>query len=146
MHPLMLACLALWVLNDHFFKAAYSGLVTGKLSDVVSLAVFPLLPVVAMKLVGTTGARSNNRALVAWVLATGFVMATINLFDSAAWMYEVGLGAVQWPFFAMAAIATGGELPALHSVVLTMDPSDLLTLPALALPLYLGWQGDTSER
>jgi len=43
--PLVLASLGLWALNDHVLKEAFSSWWTGKLSDVTSLIVFPLLPV-----------------------------------------------------------------------------------------------------
>lgn len=42
-HPVFLASLGMLVLNDHFLKAAYPGLVTGKVSDVAGLIVFPLM-------------------------------------------------------------------------------------------------------
>ena len=43
LHPLVLAGLALLILNDHVWKAAHGTWWTGKPSDVAGLAVFPLL-------------------------------------------------------------------------------------------------------
>jgi hypothetical protein len=60
-------------------------------------------------------------------------MASINLFDPAAWIYRHGLAVAQWPFRA----AFGLELPSHSPVHLTMDPTDLLTLPALLIPWLL---------
>src|SRR5687768_10817176 len=76
---------------------------------------------------------ASRRVVFACVVATGVVMATIYLFDSAAWLYRYGLGTVQWP---LRAVMTG-ELPAIRPAQLTMDPTDLLALPALVVPWLL---------
>lgn len=123
--------MVVWALNDHVFKEAMPGFVTGKLSDVVSPMVFPLLATAVTERV------MRRWALPVWLVATGFVMATINTLDVAAEAYEVGLGAAQWPAFALGALVRGDALPALHRVDLTMDPTDLLTLPALIAPWWL---------
>ena len=69
-------------------------------------------------------------ALLCWIIATGLVMATINTVDVAANAYRWGLGAAQWPWRALRA----WSLVSIHPVRLTEDPTDLLTLPALAVP------------
>ena len=43
MHPITLAALATWIVNDHYLKGAHGGVVTGKLSDVACLIVVPLM-------------------------------------------------------------------------------------------------------
>lgn len=146
--PLVLAALALWALNDHVLKEAFSSGWTGKLSDVTSLIVFPLLPVAALELWREVrrSAPPGNGHLVFWVIATGSVMATINTLDSAALAYRHGLGAAQWPVFAAHALLGGRSLPPLHTVALTMDPTDVLTLPALLVPLRLAWRSVTSKQ
>jgi hypothetical protein len=133
LHPVVLAALLVWLVNDHWGKAAHPGLVTGKLSDVASLIVFPLIPIAAL-------AMWRNRSpswtwIAAWLLATGAVMAAINLSSAAAAVYRIGLGVLQWPIRTLAA----GELVTLRPVHLTMDPTDLLTLPALVVPLVILW-------
>ena len=40
-HPLTVGATAVLLLNDHVFKQAWPGLVTGKLSDVAGLVVAP---------------------------------------------------------------------------------------------------------
>jgi hypothetical protein len=135
LHPITLAMLALWVLNDHVLKQAFPGFLTGKLSDVAGLAVFPLLPVAVLE--GLRGrAMPSNAALIASCLATGAAIVAIKLFDPAADCYRWGLAALQWPFRSIAA----GELASLAPVSLAMDPSDCLTLPALGLALAVGWR------
>ena len=140
LHPIVLIALAAWMVNDHVLKMVFPGTITGKLSDVASLIVFPLLPVAIAQIARGRNAALGNKWLVASVLATGFVMATINLFDCAAWVYRWGLGALQWPARTLYPwLATGSTL-SVHPVELTMDATDLLTLPALLVPLLLAWR------
>ena len=129
MHPIALIALATWIGTDHYAKAAHGGVVTGKLSDVACLIVVPLLAIALWEL----WRPASRRVAIACIVATGAVMISINLFDSAAWLYRYGLGTVQWPLRAM----MGGELPAIRPAQLTMDPTDLLTLPALLVPALL---------
>lgn len=144
LHPVVLVALFTWAVNDHVLKAAWPGFVTGKLSDVASLIVFPLLALAAFELAWPlvrdqpVSPRTHRRALLVALLATGTVMATINCLEPAAYLYEWGLGAVQWPFRALAAALRGAALPEVTAVRLWMDPGDLLTLPALVVPYYLG--------
>jgi hypothetical protein len=133
LHPVLLVALAIWSLNDHLLKPTFAAWWTGKLSDVASLVAFPLLVVGASELVrGRWLGRLELPLVVFWCLATGFVMATINTLPEAAWAYRHGLGFAQW-------LATGAR-GAPHAVQLTVDPTDLWTLPALAAPLGLAWR------
>ena len=140
-HPLVLAMAALWLLNDHFLKGAYGNAWTGKLSDVASLAVFPLLPLCVYQIgcawAGLRPARSAAILAIS-LFATGAVMLTINVYEPAAEAYRVGLGIAQWPFRGAWSLWLEGALPPLRPVVLTMDPSDLWTLPALLIPWWIG--------
>ena len=145
LHPVLLVALAAWALNDHVLKAAFHAEWTGKLSDVASLVAFPLLAVGAIELaLGRRLARVELPATVLFCAATGFVMATINTLPAAAWAYRHGLGLAQWLVL--------GARGAPHAVQLTVDPTDLWTLPALAIPLALAWarrsapQRSTRER
>jgi hypothetical protein len=143
LHPVALAALALWMVNDHLFKALWPGhLVVGKLSDVASLIAFPLLVAAGVEWLAFLARRRPDvfPVLVGASLATAFVMATINVFPAAAHAYEVGLGALQWPFFAARSAWEGGAVPAIRPVQLWMDATDLLTLPAAAVPIWLGWR------
>lgn len=145
LHPLVLAMLALWALNDHVLKATLANELTGKLSDVASLAVFPLLALGAWDLLLAQRQRCARRrertrrvVLTSTVIAAGAVMVLINTTALGAEAYRVGLGAAQWPFVALAHIATSAPLPGLHRVSLTVDPTDAFTLPALVIPMWLG--------
>lgn len=129
LHPVTLAALVVWIANDHWGKRVHGGFVTGKLSDVACLIVVPVLALAVVELWRPAGWRVR----AACVAVTGLVMIAINLFDSAAWLYRYGLGVVQWPL----RVVMTGELPAIRPVQLTMDPTDLATLPALLVPAVL---------
>lgn len=139
LHPAVLAALAIWIGNDHVAKGAWPGVVTGKLSDVAGLVVFPLVPVVALDLWrARRGLAAPGPAWGAlWIAATAAAMIAIKLVPAGAWAYRHGLALLQYPLLAAVRLVTTGELPALHPVRLAMDPSDLLTLPALLVPWLL---------
>lgn len=133
LHPVLLVALAVWFVNDHVLKQAFHAGWTGKLSDVASLVAFPLLVVGGMALLrGRDLGRVERPAVVLLCAATGFVMATINTLPDAAWAYRHGLGLAQWLVL--------GARGAPHTVNLTVDPTDLWTLPALAVPLAIAWR------
>ena len=50
--PVFVLALVVLVLNDHVFKQAWPGLVTGKLSDFAGLVVAPLLLAVPLAAIG----------------------------------------------------------------------------------------------
>lgn len=111
--PTWLAALAVLGVNDHLLKGAglLPGALTGKLSDVAGMLVAPAL------LAALLGLRSRRGLLMAH-LAVAAVFAAIKLSPAAAdaWSWLMGLVGVPW-----------------H---ITVDPTDLLALPALAI----GWR------
>jgi hypothetical protein len=139
LHPVVLLALAVWLVNDHWAKAALPGAVTGKLSDVAGLIVFPLLPAAALALWRQRrgGAQPGPAWAPAWIIATAAAMTAIKLLDPAAWLYRHGLAAAQWPLRAAYRLITTGDVPALGAAQLTMDPFDLAALPALVVPWML---------
>jgi len=111
--PTWLAALAVLGVNDHLLKGAglLPGAVTGKLSDLAGMLVAPAL------LAALLGLRSRRGLLLAHV-AIAAVFAAIKLSPAAAdaWSWVMGLVGMPW--------------------AITVDATDLLALPALAL----GWQ------
>jgi hypothetical protein len=112
LHPVTLAALALLLLNDHLLKAAWPGLVTGKLSDFAGLALVPpavtaafalLLPRLSIRIVAVTSTL---------IVAMGFSLAKATALG-AAW-------------------ASAGWSWASGPSTIRCDPTDLLALPALA--------------
>ena len=146
-HPVNVAALRLWLLNDHVLKGRGPGWLTGKLSDVACLVVVPLMFAAAVELWRTRGERVEQPlswSLPLAVVATGAVMASINLWGWAADGYRYGLAALQWPLKQVLSLAMGDGVAAFRAVRLTMDPTDLLTLPALLVPLWL-WRASVGE-
>ena len=106
-HPGSVLALMVLVLNDHVLKQAWPGPVTGKLSDVAGLVVFPLLLAVLAAMVGV------RRPLQAALVLTGLGFAVVKSFDEGA---------------AVASTVWSLGFP----TTMRADASDLLTLPALA--------------
>lgn len=132
LHPIVLVALAVWLVNDHYLKAAYHNTATGKLSDIACLVVAPLVPLAIVEVV--RGGPVDPRWHLVALGFIAFVMVSIRLFDWAAWTYRHGLGLLQWPF--QRGVWTG-DWPSIQPVSLTMDPTDILTLPALYIPYRL---------
>jgi hypothetical protein len=135
LHPVSLAAIVLLVVNDHVFKAAWPGVLTGKLSDVAGLAFFPLLLAAVAQQVRPALRLRPTVAVCAGL--TALVFASIQVWPLAGDAYRVGLGALQWPFRALWSALAGHGLPRLAPVALTPDASDLLTLPAVLLAVWL---------
>lgn len=133
-HPIALLAIVVLVVNDHVLKAAVPGLVTGKLSDVAGMIFFPLLLAAAAE---QFGLRRGQRGVVVATIATGVAFAAVKLVPAAAALYCTGLAALQWPFRALGSLIAGHSLPPLGSVHFVMDPTDLVALLALAIPLAL---------
>lgn len=137
LRPISLLALAMWAVNDHYLKAAWGNAFTGKLSDVTGLIVAPILLAYASAALHV--GRSHVRSLLKfWCVALALVMIAIKLWEPAAESYRVGLAILQWPWRCLLA----GRLMDLAPVALAMDPSDLFTLPAVLVPLWLlepGW-------
>ncbi len=134
LHPVPLAAIGVLLLNDHVLKAAYPGLVTGKLSDVAGLVFFPLFLVSAFEVVEARFVarwRPRRSVLLAAVVATAMVFSLVQIWAPATWLYRYGLGALQWPFVAVA----GG---AFRPVVVMADPTDLVTVPAVLVAWWIG--------
>ncbi|PCC73244.1 hypothetical protein SAMN02745121_03029 [Nannocystis exedens] len=111
--PTWLFALAVLGVNDHLLKGAglLPGALTGKLSDFAGMLVAPAL---LAALLGVT----SRRGLLHCHIAVGLVFALINLSPACAdaWSWLMGLVGFPW--------------------TITVDPTDLLALPALAL----GWR------
>lgn len=110
--PTWLLALVVLALNDHIFKGSglLPGAVTGKLSDFAGMIVAPVLFAALLRV-------RTRRGLLACHAAVGAVFAGINvspvIADAWAWLMDF-----VYPWH------------------ITVDPTDLVALPALAL----GWR------
>lgn len=127
-HPLVVASLAVLVLNDHVLKARWTGPVTGITSDVAGLVLLPTAIVLLIDLVGRRPVRDRTVVWIAALVAIGF--ALVELLPAADAAYEIGLGVLGWPVRVL--FGGGGT-----RVVATPDPWDLLALPAAGTVVLL---------
>lgn len=137
LHPVVIAALVVWAVNDHVGKEAWPGLVTGKLSDVAGVIVTPVLFLGVYEL--RPGGRLARPAVVAaCVAAVGAAFVLVELVPAATEVYERGMGLVRWPVDLLRSARAGRGLAGPVRVQLWADAPDLLTLPFLAVPLVLG--------
>ncbi len=137
-HPLPIGATALLWMNDHHWKWSHTGIVTGKLSDVCGLIVFPLFVAGSIEAAAWASKRPvllGARGVSVVAIAVGLVFAAIQLSSPAAALYRWLFG-VRW--LVQGWILRGDT--ALPNVRHTMDPTDLLALPALAIPVLLAYQ------
>lgn len=134
LHPLPLAGLMLMLLNDHWWRWSWPGPLTGKLSDVGVLLFFPLFMQGCVELVQRRPLHPSRAVLLGCVVFTGAGFVLLQTWTPFARAYAWGVGALQFPLWW--SVGRWGEV---HPVRVTMDPTDLLTLPALALALRAGW-------
>ncbi|MET8306532.1 hypothetical protein [Micromonospora sp. NPDC005173] len=112
-HPATLLALLVLVVNDHLLKPAFPGLLTGKLSDVAGLLLAP--PLVAVLLTLLVPRLPARAAALAGLVAVGAGFAVVKSSGYAADVASSAWSALAGPSLVRA------------------DPTDLLTLPALAL-------------
>jgi hypothetical protein len=126
-HPVSLVAIGVLVVNDHLLKAQFGSWWTGKLSDVAGMVFFPALVATVLAAVAPRLTKRHLVALAVAITAVGF-----------AWVKTADAGAA-----TASAVLTGVAGP---SVVLK-DATDLLTLPALGLAVYVGLRvsGDARE-
>lgn len=133
LHPISLGAIVLLVINDHLLKGAAPGVLTGKLSDVAGMIFFPLFLASILELCRVR----DPRLILYCAIATGLVFAATKTIPVAADAYRHGLAVLQWPFRALLSLVRGTGTPGLAPVAMTMDPTDLIALPALIVPVWL---------
>lgn len=135
LHPACLLALGLWWLNDDVLKARYHNFLTGKLSDLACMVVFPVLVLSVIQVVQSLRgvAWFPRRAhVLATLFGVGVLFAAINLSATVGHAYRVVFAHVLFPF--LFAFHGAHHLPAISH---TQDPTDLLVLPALYLAYLL---------
>ena len=127
------------LLNDHWWKYAFTSWWTGKLSDIAGLVLFPLVlqGSIEVLLWITRNHWAPSRSLLAGCVgATALVFSAIQIVPWAAQAYlRITASVHQFGW-----LLRGSEAIPPH---LTADPTDLLTLPALGITLWIGWKRAT---
>jgi hypothetical protein len=137
----VLFAVAVLFVNDHFLKRAWPGSVTGKLSDVAGMFFFPLLLHAVASNIVPRSRRSDvahDRLLFVCCAATAFVFVLAKTTIAVNEAYAVTLGALQWPFRALASLAHERAVSGVRPVILARDPSDVLAVPFVALAYVAG--------
>jgi hypothetical protein len=122
--------------NDHGFKVHLPGWWSGKLSDVAILVVGPLflqgLWEHSNNLLGRPWGPSS-RVLAAAVAVTVVAFCLEKTVPWATALYRVLWGTLRWPWDALVGVLWGVGVPRWAPVAAVRDPSDLWTLPSVAL-------------
>lgn len=131
-HPAALAALVVLVVNDHFLKERFPGVVTGKLSDLAGMVVAPLVLVTVADAVAPSSwlRRPGYGAASAWACAAlvAAVFAATKTWRPATEVYEAAFVLLWSPLRWARAWAAGREVWG-ERVVLVRDPTDLVALP-----------------
>jgi hypothetical protein len=146
LHPVVLAAIVVFVINDHLLKPAHAGWLTGKLSDVAGLIFFPVLLAAIAELVSPAARRHGAAVLFLAVAVTGLTYVVMLVVPAGADGYRWLIGVLQWPFRIGAALAAGTPVPAIAPVRFVADATDLITLPALLVPLVLAIRAADPKR
>lgn len=142
LHPAFLGGLVVLIVNDHVLKERAPGLVTGKLSDLAGLAMFPMLLVALVEAVRWVGDRHAWRATPATfatasaATVAGFV--AIKTIGPAGDVYRTTLGWSQWVVSAAPEFFAGEDVGTRHRAELIMDRSDIVAAPMALISLWIG--------
>jgi hypothetical protein len=138
LHPVTLMALALWALNDHLLKGWGPALLTGKLSDVAGLAVCPTVLLGLIEWCAPELLQRHWRVLlIGSCTVIGLLVAGLELSQPVQLAYQHALGAAWFAARSLVAWLCGARAPAFALASTTPDVTDLLTLPALAIPCWL---------
>jgi hypothetical protein len=123
LHPISLAALTLLLLNDHWLKTAgfLPGWLTGKLSDFAGLIIAPVVVIELCALLKLRGAPPSHAAAATGLI--GVLFALIKTVPVVNAVYVSVSTTLLSPFGVRAT-----------SLV---DPTDLIALAALSVPLWL---------
>lgn len=132
--PPSVVALGAIAINDHVLKARFGGVVTGKLSDVAGVFVFPLLILSVLEcgrwLVRRSGWASRPGEVLGAVTVTAVGFAAVKLSPAVAGAYGATIGALRWVVGAAVAAVVGSDV-SYRSIEVIVDPTDLVVLPVL---------------
>lgn len=118
-HPVTVAALAVWIANDVALKGSWPALVTGKVGDFASLVVLVPMAAAAIALIVPARWLAATPHLAAAAVTVAFTV--LNISDAAA----------RWWSDTLSDVVVSSRWWA--------DPTDLLALPVVLVPLKL-WQ------
>lgn len=142
LHPLFLGALAVLLVNDHILKAAWPGLITGKLSDVAGLIVVPpVLAVAARRVLRHRIAGDGPWLAGPAALFVALAFSAVKLHPGPNEAYGVVMGLALWPGTALAELARDVPVSAPTVARTALDAGDLVALPAVVLGWWIAGRG-----
>lgn len=142
LHPFCLLSMAVWWLNDHVGKVYAPSVLTGKVSDVACLVVFPLWTWCLVDGLASRGLRSyrSSHASRVWCLYGVTIVicvwfALINVSEAIGAVHRDLWSSLYGVIHACLKHVGGYWHPVAHH---TVDAADLWTLPAALVGLWVG--------
>lgn len=133
LHLVPLAGLLLMIVNDQWWRWAWPGALTGKLSDVGVMLFFPLFLQGIVEIFQSRPLRPSLQVLSGAAVLTAVGFALLQTWPPFAAAYAWGVGALQFPFlWAM------GRVTEVRPAMVTMDPTDIITVPLVAVAVWAG--------
>ncbi len=141
LYPAALLALVLVILNDRVLKVHVPSAFTGKLSGFAGLVYFPLFVVSLIEgarwLVNRRRWELGQRSVVVVSVISGIIVVLIKTWSPAAEVYRSYLGVLMWPAYLPGDLIQGRGLPEIRRVGVVEDRSDLITLVALLVPVWV---------
>lgn len=134
--------LLILVVNDHVAKRTFGNALTGKLSDFAGLALFPLLLITVFEAIRWVLLRSqwplSQRWLAGAVVSTGLAFTLTKTWTPMGHIYRALYSTAQWPLRTTTELVAPGLSSSSSSIQLARDPTDLIAIAALVVPLLVG--------
>lgn len=136
LHPVAIGALVALIVNDHVLKSAVGGPVTGKLSDVAGLVIFPLVLAGLWEVACWTAGRRSSplRAVTVAIIVTAVGFSIVKLDQGAADMAAQAMATAQSVLLSLLPLEVGNSLVPGRLIA---DAADLVALPALLVPLII---------
>ncbi len=134
LHPLPIAAATTLAINDAALKATWPGAITGKLSDIAGLFVFPIILVCLTELLRRATRRPwqiSDVGIVAACVVTGVTFTVVKTVEWASTAYATSVGALRWPLRATDQLISGNLIPAVVPIDVVRDPTDILAVVAV---------------
>lgn len=135
LHPFPLAATATLLINDYVLKAAWPGVVTGKLSDFAGLFIFPIILVCLAELAKCLARKMpwaiTNFGIVVACGLTALAFTLVKTCDWASGLYADAIGSIRWVFRALACLFFGGTAGPAVPIDVVTDPTDVVAVLAV---------------
>ena len=138
--PIPATALVVLIANDAWAKDRWGNWWTGKLSDVAGLVIAPLVGtwLASLALGDHRTPLACRRLLGTFVGAAVLGLVAVKTSSAAADAYEIAAGVVNWPGRLVRELLRSGAFAPYARGIVVVDPTDMVTLPAVALAWWWG--------